>query len=669
MLVSLFYMALLRPLTMISTVVLMICLLTPSRADACGCFSSPQLPTPDQYAVNQQGEQIIFEVDEDASTVAAHVLIQYAGAPESFAWILPVPSVPTLGLGEQLSFALLDAMTAPALSQNTVDVCPGPWYRCRYHDPCPILASGDAGMSFDASAADAAPPPFDAGGPGTPVIVLGREVIGDYDTVSFAAGDAAAAIAWLNSEGFIVNDTMSPFMQPYADAGMVFVAAKLVPTAEVDTLRPLTLTYDGIRPMIPLRLTAVGAEPELTVTTYLFGDTDYAPVDQPVVEISESLTTDLSERSNYPMLLSRTIDEAGGAAFVAEYRGAAPTRDQVIAGPSGTSDACCTAGDPCNVAEDATCQCPSEAWDAMDCGEGAVRAVDILGGLAERNARVTRLITRLSSHEMTFDPMFAPRPSVDLRLSMRGSRVSLDACSGDAVEPEVFAETEAMLACATTYCGSGVCVITDRVAGCVCDPGFAARMFTDLDGGRSITCVPEESPVDLSAGGIALQSSCDGADCGLGRCVDQGGFPACVCDEGSGATLGVEGPECVSIRFRTDDAGGLDRSARLRDVRMCMPHPPSCRPGGWLQRVVPAIGAEECGRAAPASRLEVPPAPICPSLDAGGDASVGDAGRDAGDTHSSGPCAVGFGGRGNTNRGSAASVFLIAFALWRRRLS
>ena len=31
------------------------------------------------------------------------------------------------------------------------------------------------------------------------------------------------AVAWLQDNGFIVNETMTPYMQPYLDAGMVFV--------------------------------------------------------------------------------------------------------------------------------------------------------------------------------------------------------------------------------------------------------------------------------------------------------------------------------------------------------------------------------------------------------------------------------------------------------------
>ena len=67
----------------------------PRVSEACGCLSPPAITT-GEFAVNQQSEQIIFEVEP--GWVTAHVLIKYAGDPASFAWIIPVPEVPTLAI-------------------------------------------------------------------------------------------------------------------------------------------------------------------------------------------------------------------------------------------------------------------------------------------------------------------------------------------------------------------------------------------------------------------------------------------------------------------------------------------------------------------------------------------------------------------------------------------
>ena len=108
----------------------------PSSASACGCFSPP-LPTPttgDAFAVNQEAEQIIFEVPGDG-TVVAHVLIRYQGKPSRFAWIVPVPTAPALSLSETHAFTLLgtldpvraaeDYATLDLLSDGRVEVVTG----------------------------------------------------------------------------------------------------------------------------------------------------------------------------------------------------------------------------------------------------------------------------------------------------------------------------------------------------------------------------------------------------------------------------------------------------------------------------------------------------------------------------------------------------------------
>ena len=114
----------------------------PSEADACGCLSppDPQVLGADDFAVNQQSEQIIFDVGEQSIT--AHVLIRYAGSPESFAWIVPVPSAPELDLSPQAAFAILDEATAPQASAYDESICPVPEYQCEFHS---FPSCGDGG--------------------------------------------------------------------------------------------------------------------------------------------------------------------------------------------------------------------------------------------------------------------------------------------------------------------------------------------------------------------------------------------------------------------------------------------------------------------------------------------------------------------------------------------
>ncbi|MEM6992800.1 MAG: DUF2330 domain-containing protein, partial [Myxococcota bacterium] len=194
----------------------------PNVADACGCLSPPDPVAlgDDDFAVNQQAEQIMFEVGDD--TITAHVLIRYAGEPESFAWIVPVPNAPELALSEQTTFALVDQGTAVTSFEQFEPLCPVQEYRCRTH-PFPSCGGGDDG---DASAGAGTGGFGDEGesgdgdgnggsDPGAPppgVDVIDMQMVGSYETVTFAADEPEAAVTWLQDNGFIVNDTMTPFM-------------------------------------------------------------------------------------------------------------------------------------------------------------------------------------------------------------------------------------------------------------------------------------------------------------------------------------------------------------------------------------------------------------------------------------------------------------------------
>ncbi len=563
--------------------------LLPARpAAACGCFSPPVPDSIEGYAVNQLAEQIIFEVvDED--TVTAHVMISYAGDPASFAWLVPVPSVPALDISETMAFGIIDQATAPDARANVNNRCPDSNWMCRFHPQpdCNSVSLGSAGGDFAAEAANGG----DGGGNASPVTVLQQRQVGSYDTVVFSAEDAGETVGWLQTNGFIVNDSMTPYMQPYLDGGMLFLAAKLVPGAGVDAIAPLEMTYEHAGPIIPLRLTAVAAEPHLAVTSYIFADESYVPVGHPLAQVNASrITRDFTGRTNYPMVLSRTVDEAGGDAFVAEYAGSPPNYFQDDTG-------CCEDGwDWCGVESDGQCQCPGQDFDQSDCAQidGLLEASALLDEIASRHTTLTRLTTRISPEEMTFDPVFepvsassrtAPSELPNGRLTLNGSITTLENCRDDVIDPVALTEIESRQLCATTYCGPGTCVVTAAGAACQCDAGNVAREFTDLDGLPSVTCVPDVGTVDFGLGlDEPLPDACASITLEGGDCLDIGGFPTSVCADGTAGAYdaAVGTPVCSTIIQSTETPGAEDFSDPIADLDVCAAAHPICGTDGWL---------------------------------------------------------------------------------------
>ncbi|MBV1858437.1 MAG: DUF2330 domain-containing protein [Nannocystaceae bacterium] len=596
--------------------------LVPTRAEACGCLSPPDPVTldTDNFAVNQQAEQIIFEVGEE--TVSAHVQIRYAGDPEQFAWIVPVPNVPQLEISHTIAFGIVDEGTAPVAYAGYESLCPVPEYACEYHPAPECELPGETGTSdtwnddgLTGGAGDTDGADTGGGEPPGGVDVIDMQMVGDYETVTFSADDAALAVEWLQENGFIVNETMTPYMQPYIDGGMVFVAAKLVAGAGVDSIKPLKITYAGTQPMIPLQLTAVAAEPHMTVSAFIYADESYAPLGHPLVQLDAGrIASDPAGRNNYPMVLAASIDEAGGDAFVREYEGA-PVRP-------GFSDesGCCGSDDWCGIADDAQCQCPTSDWDAGDCEsiDGLLESIELTNRLAEEYSVLTRLTTRLSPEEMTFDPMFegvGVAQDAQGPLRLQGLEYSLLSCDTDVIGQNAYADNLRQQECTAMYCGEGSCVVgTSGKAGCDCNEGFVAKSFTDYDGAKSVTCVPEVGTVDLGLT-TDLPDVCDGYDCGPGDCVALGGFPTCDCGTGDSAviddTLGAV--TCEGDTQAIGDAGARNYTGPLQDLEVCAPPPPTCGDSGWLiDADRDGIHGVMCVSSTPAAeRFEIPDPPTC----------------------------------------------------------
>ncbi|RMG94941.1 MAG: DUF2330 domain-containing protein [Deltaproteobacteria bacterium] len=652
----------------------------PNPADACGCLSPPVV-TEGDYAVNQSAEQIIFEVGE--STVTAHVLIRYQGDPAQFAWIVPVPNQPQLDLSETLAFGLLESATRPSVDPSVDNVCPGAAYRCAYHDdPCYPGDSGDWGTGGGFVG-----PQFDAGQGGGEdpdgVDVLDMQVVGDYETVTFAASDAALAVQWLQDNGFVVNDTMTPYMQPYIDAGMVFVAAKLVAGAGLDAIKPLKMTYQGTTPMIPLQLTAVATEPHLTVTAYIYSKTYfYEPIDHPVTDIDPTrLTVDPSGRINYPMVLARTIDDAGRDAFVIEYAGSPPNGNPR---PDDDPSGCCSSdSDICNLASNGQCECPASAFDMADCAEipGLVEGAELLASLQADYFYATRLTTRLSAEEMTFDPAFQPAPNREPVIhTFSASRKVLEGCEADVLDTAAAGYVDAIEACSAVYCDHGTCVATEDGPGCACDAGYVARAFVDLDGKPSVTCVPSTPPVILDKD-VDLPDPCAGVDCGPGAsCVDLGGFAACACGGAFGAVAPGEAngplvPTCKPITATAGSPGAEDFSAARAAIPVCFAEPPTCGTDGWLEPLaaseLPANGVFCNGSMPDPEDLVPPPAPDPDSCDGpqtsgAGTSSTGSTGA-TGDTGAAGGSKVSSGCACRADGPASPWSLGLLVALWGRR--
>jgi hypothetical protein len=291
-----------------------------SHALACGGFfcSSTQ-------PVNQAAERIIFSNNGD-DTVTAVIQILYQGPSQNFSWLLPISTVPKsdedIGVASDVAFQRLQAATNPLYTLTT-----------RIEGECRDSLSRRGGVAQGATPGAPSSPSVDEGGPGVTVEASG--VVGSFEwtVISLDASlsdPAAAATAWLEQNSFDVSPAAQRLIGPYLKEGLFLLALKLTKGSDTGSIRPIVLTYDAKLPMIPIKLTAVAANDDMGVMTWVLGEQRAVPRNYLSLELNEARIDWLTSASNYNDVVTEAADEAGGRGFVTEYAGRTSALSKVI---------------------------------------------------------------------------------------------------------------------------------------------------------------------------------------------------------------------------------------------------------------------------------------------------------------------------------------------------
>jgi len=334
--------------------------LRPEPAAACGGFlcdgGGPAGPTP----VVQAGERVMFE-ERDDGTIRAYVQIRYQqGAPVGFSWLVPVMGVPELGVADAATFDQLDDASSPQF--RFVNNTGGG------------LGGSSSGVGCGAAASDAggragegAPGAFedDDGG----VRVWNESRVGDYTTAVIAGETGEAVRDWLRANDYDIPERASEIIDHYVYTNHRFAAFRYDPLEASDgTLPPITITYDGTKPCVPIKITAIASVPVLDIMVLAFGDGRAVP--DPAgeyVEIAldyQSVGIDFTTptQTTYWEEVDAAVSETGGHGWVVEHASSTTMLEGLT--------------DPEAVA------------------------------LASNNAYVTRFYTRMTPDQMDIDPEF-----------------------------------------------------------------------------------------------------------------------------------------------------------------------------------------------------------------------------------------------------------------------
>ncbi len=404
-------------------------LVVPRPAEACGGFFCNQ-----SQPVDQAGEQILFTHDANQDLVV-YVQVRYQGPSQDFSWVLPVPGLPTVGVGTDALFTRLQQTTSPVFRLETREegTCSQQSFPPWEEEDGTTGGAGGAG-----------------GGNGGGVTILAQQQVGPYDQVTLGSDDATALVAWLAANDYDLPPGGEELIRLYVDGEHTFVAVKLQQDKGVGDLVPLVLRFDEAFPCVPLRLTAVAATPNMPLTAWILADRRAVPENYFHVEVNEARINWFTGGGNYAEIVAEAVDAApNGQAFVTDFAGTmTAVTDRGAMVPSGWNQAALAAstswyelfdqlmgqgfaGDAAllgwftrNLPPPAGAD-PQSFYNCLDCYaehvdaqpfDATALAADLNETLVEplREADelfasqpyVTRLFTTMDADEMTADPTF-----------------------------------------------------------------------------------------------------------------------------------------------------------------------------------------------------------------------------------------------------------------------
>ncbi len=299
---------------------LLVAALSPATAAACGGFFCSQVP------VDQSGENILFAVDDE--TVTAHIQIFYTGEAEKFSWVLPLPALPTIGIGTDDLFTQLRARTDPRFSVTWTNSD-----NCWSNQGCWAVPEASAGGDD-----------FDGDPKNSGVSVLAEGAVGpfDYKVVESTSGDAL--FTWLDDNGYDQPESAKPIVSTYVNQEYVFLALKLQKDKAAGDIQPVVLTYTSpVLACVPLKLTSIAATADMPVRSWILASARAIPLNYfhavlnqkayPWLDCSGGYWWGGGEdpcKGAYEKLVTDAADAANGHAFVTEYAGSTAPMAQAL---------------------------------------------------------------------------------------------------------------------------------------------------------------------------------------------------------------------------------------------------------------------------------------------------------------------------------------------------
>jgi hypothetical protein len=359
---------------------------TPAAWAFCGFYVAKA----DTKLYNKASQVIIARNEQRTVLTMAN---DFQGDVKDFAMVVPVPTVvkkEQVQVGKPKIIERLDAFSAPRLVEYfDPDPC-APLYES---DRVPQSAAAPAPMRARRDALDAK---SELG-----VTIEARFNVGEYDILILSAKESGGLETWLNRNGYKIPRGAKQLLKPYIRQQMKFFVAKVnldkFEKTGYQNLRPLQISYESPKFMLPIRLGMINAQTEQDLIVYILSPKGQA-------EVTNYRTVKVASGDNIPLFVKGEF----GNFYKSMFQNSYTKEDKKVAFLEYTWDmASC---DPCSAE-------PLNAEELKDAGVFWQENNNIPGGAPSPQGRfrppfpssnvfITRLHVRYTRDKFPEDLMF-----------------------------------------------------------------------------------------------------------------------------------------------------------------------------------------------------------------------------------------------------------------------
>ncbi len=256
--------------------------------------------------VFNESSQVIIARNGQRSTIT--MSSDFQGDLKEFAMVVPVPVVlgeRDIRVADRLLFDKLDAYSAPRMAEY---YDPNPCYQERY-DLDAVITTSSAPMSKRAITEEMAEDEYK-------VTIEAEYTVGEYDILILSAEESDGLNRWLTDNDYKVPDGAQEVLEPYIKNDMKFFVVKVNMEKQkalgYQTLRPLQVTFESPKFMLPIRLGMANANGPQDMIVYILSQKGR-------VEAANYRTVKIPTNDDVPLFVEDRFGEFYKAVFDRAY--------------------------------------------------------------------------------------------------------------------------------------------------------------------------------------------------------------------------------------------------------------------------------------------------------------------------------------------------------------